>query len=123
MQETLDTRTVVIKLIDTETGKNENFEAVFTSKYFKILKNGKITKIYFFETPYYFFENNYSYEFDKNKTELKFYNFKENTIISIFKIGDSWKVDEIKEKNGLIKSMKFFTVFGKESLSTNENQI
>lgn len=121
MQETLDTRAVFIKLIDTETGKNENFEAVFTSKYFKILKNGKITKIYFFETSDYFFENNFSYNFDKNKTELKFYNFKENTLISILKIKDSWLVEEIKEKDGLIKSIRTFTIFGKENLNTLQN--
>lgn len=118
LQEALDTRTVIIKLKNTETNKNENFEAVFTSKYFKLLKNGKITKIYFFESPYHFFENNYSYEFDKNKTELKFYNFKEKKLISILKIKDSLLVEEVKGENNFIKS---FTIFGKENLSTLQN--
>ena len=125
MQKTLDTRAVVIKLNNTETDKNENFEAVFTPKYFKLLKNGKITKIYFFETSDYFFEtsdyffeNNFSYNFDKNKIELKFYNFKENSTISILKIKDSLLVEEIEGENNFIKS---FTIFGKESLSTLQN--
>ena len=118
MQETLDTRAVVIKLNNTETDKNENFEAVFTPKYFKLLKNGKITKIYFFETSDYFFENNFSCNFDKNKIELKFYNFKENSTISILKIKDSLLVEEVKGKNNFLKS---FTIFGKESLSTLQN--
>ena len=122
MQETLDTRAVAIKLNNTETDKNENFEAVFTPKYFKLLKNGKITKIYFFETSDYFFENNFSYNFDKNKIELKFYNFKENSIISILKIKDSLLVEKVEGKNNFLKS---FTIFGKESLSTLQdiNQI
>lgn len=125
MQETLDTRAVVIKLNNTETDKNENFEAVFTPKYFKLLKNGKITKIYFFETSDYFFENNFSCNFDKNKIELKFYDFKEKTLISILKIKDSWLAEEVKEKDGLIKSIRSFTIFGKESLQTLQdiNQI
>lgn len=121
MHETLDTRAVIIKLKNTETDKNENLEAVFTPKYFKLLKNGKITKIYFFEDPHHFFENNYSYEFDKNKTELKFYNFKEKTLISILKIKDSWLAEEVKEKDGLIRFIKSFTIFGKENLNTLQN--
>lgn len=123
MQE-LDSRTVVVKsniYNDEKTDETVSYEAVFTPKYFKLLKNGKITKIYFFEDPCYFFENNYSYEFDKNKTELKFYNFKEKTLISILKIKDSWLAEEVKEKDGLIKSIRTFTIFGKENLNTLQN--
>ena len=124
MQE-LDSRAVVIKSIISngeKTGKVVTYEAVFTPKYFKLLKNGKITKIYFFETSDYFFENNFSYNFDKNKIELKFYNFKENSIISILKIKDSLLVEKVEGKNNFLKS---FTIFGKESLSTLQyiNQI
>lgn len=120
MQE-LDSRAVIVKSTfckGGKTGKTVSYEAVFTPKYFKLLKNGKITKIYFFETSDYFFENNFSYNFDKNKTELKFYNFKENSTISILKIKDSLLVEEIKGENNFIKS---FTIFGKESLSTLQN--
>ena len=123
MQE-LDSRTVVVKsniYNDEKTDETVSYEAVFTPKYFKLLKNGKITKIYFFEDPCYFFENNYSYEFDKNKTELKFYNFKEKTLISILKIKDSWLAKKVKEKDGLIKSIRTFTIFGKENLNTLQN--
>lgn len=123
MQE-LDSRTVVVKsniYNDEKTDETVSYEAVFTPKYFKLLENGKITKIYFFEDPYYFFENNYSYEFNKNKAELKFYNFKEKTLISILKIKDSWLAEEVKEKDGLIKFIRSFTIFGKESLSTLQN--
>ena len=124
MQE-LDSRAVVIKSIISngeKTGKVVTYETVFTPKYFKLLKNGKITKIYFFETSDYFFENNFSYNFDKNKIELKFYNFKENSIISILKIKDSLLVEKVEGKNNFLKS---FTIFGKESLSTLQdiNQI
>lgn len=119
--EGLDTRAVVVKLTifeDEKTDKAVSYEAVFTPKYFKLLKNGKITKIYFFETSDYFFENNFSYNFDKNKTELKFYNFKENSTISILKIKDSLLVEKVEGKNNFLKS---FTIFGKESLSTLQN--
>ena len=120
MQE-LDSRVVVVKsntCKDEKTNKAVSYEAVFTPKYFKLLKNGKITKIYFFETSDYFFENNFSCNFDKNKIELKFYNFKENSTISILKIKDSLLVEEIEGENNFIKS---FTIFGKESLSTLQN--
>ena len=124
MQE-LDTRAVIVKstICESEkTGKTVNYEAVFTPKYFKLLKNGKITKIYFFETSDYFFENNFSYNFDKDKTELKFYNFKENSTILILKIKDSWLVEEDEWENNFLKS---FAIFGKESLKTLQdiNQI
>ena len=123
--EELDTRAVVVKSIickGEKTDKAVSYETVFTPKYFKLLKNRKITKIYFFETSDYFFKNNFSYNFDKNKTELKFYNFKENSTISILKIKDSLLVEEVKGKNNFIKS---FTIFGKESLKTLQdiNQI
>ena len=120
MQE-LDSRAVVIKSIISngeKTDKAVSYEAVFTPKYFKLLKNGKIIKIYFFETSDYFFENNFSYNFDKNKIELKFYNFKENLTISILKIKDSLLVEKVEGKNNFLKS---FTIFGKESLSTLQN--
>ena len=122
--EEFDTRTVVVKsniYNDEKKDKAVSYEVFFTPKYFKLLKNGKIAKIYFFEDPYYFFKNNYSYKFDKNKTELKFYNFKEKTLISILKIKDSWLAEEVKEKDGLIKSIRSFTIFGKESLQTLQN--
>ena len=124
MQE-LDSRTVVVKsniYNDEKTDETVSHEAVFTPKYFKLLKNGKIIKVYFFETSDYFFENNFSYNFDKNKIELKFYNFKKNSTISILKIKDSLLVEEVKGKNNFIKS---FTIFGKESLKTLQdiNQI
>ena len=123
--EELDTRAVVVKSTicnGEKTGKAVNYEAVFAPKYFKLLKNEKITKIYFFETSDYFFENNFSYNFDKDKTELKFYNFKENSTISILKIKDSWLVEEVEGKNNFLKS---FIIFGKESLKTLQdiNQI
>lgn len=124
MQE-LDSRAVVVKSVvckGEKADKAVSYEAVFTPKYFKLLKNGKIIKIYFFETSDYFFKSNFSYKFDEHKTELKFYNFKENSTISILKIKDSWLVEEVKEKNNFIKS---FTIFGKESLKTLQdiNQI
>lgn len=123
--EELDTRAVVVKsniCEDEKTDKAVSYEAVFTPKYFKLLKNGKITKIYFFETSDYFFENNFSCNFDKNKIELKFYNFKENLTISILKIKDSLLVEKVEGKNNFLKS---FTIFGKESLQTLQdiNQI
>ena len=120
MQE-LDSRTVVVKsniYNDEKTDETVSYEAVFTPKYFKLLKNGKITKIYFFETSDYFFENNFSCNFDKNKIELKFYNFKENSTISILKIKDSLLVEEIEGENNFIRS---FTIFGKENLNTLQN--
>ena len=116
MQELVIVKSTVCK--GGKTDKTVSYEAVFTPKYFKLLKNRKITKIYFFETSDYFFENNFSYNFDKNKTELKFYNFKENSTISILKIKDSLLVEEVKGENNFIKS---FTIFGKESLSTLQN--
>lgn len=119
--EEFGTRTVVVKSTickDEKTDKAVSYEAVFTPKYFKLLKDGKITKIYFFETSDYFFKNNFSYNFDKNKTELKFYNFKENSTISILKIKDLLLVEKIEGKNNFLKS---FTIFGKESLSTLQN--
>ena len=119
--EELDTRAVVVKSIiykGEKTDKAVSYEAVLTPKYFKLLKNGKITKIYFFETSDYFFKNNFSYNFDKNKTELKFYNFKENSTISILKIKDSLLVEKVEGKNNFLKS---FTILGKENLITLQN--
>jgi hypothetical protein len=121
--EELDTRAVVVKsniCEDEKTDKAVSYEAVFTPKYFKLLKNGKITKIYFFETSDYFFENNHSYNLDENEVELVFYNFNKNEKISIFKTKNSWFVKKFED----IFSNSFI-ITGKENLKTSQevNQI
>jgi hypothetical protein len=116
--EELDTRAVVVKsniCEDEKTDKAVSYEAVFTPKYFKLLKNGKITKIYFFETSDYFFENNHSYNLDENEVELVFYNFNKNEKISIFKTKNSWFVKKFED----IFSNSFI-ITGKENLKTSQ---